>query len=307
MNTALRPMSTGQVLDRTFNLYRQHFMLFFGIALIPQAFALVIQLAPLGIQQTGAELAVTAAIAGLVGMFFFIIAWVVGYAVAQAATVFALSAVHLGRATSISDSYGRVRGRYGRVLNVVLSVGIRVVGGGLVVMLAGGALIASPRTLGLSSGGAGVLVATGVLLMIAGMIVALLLLLRYAVAVPACVLEDIKARDALKRSVHLTKGNRGRIFVIYFLVGILNYIVMFALLIPAAMLGAAIAGEQSVVAQALNALAGVLAGALIAPVATIAMALVYYDERVRKEAFDLQLMMGALDKPTGAAASAASY
>jgi len=33
MNTALRPMSTGEVLDRTFNLYRNHFLLFSGIAI----------------------------------------------------------------------------------------------------------------------------------------------------------------------------------------------------------------------------------------------------------------------------------
>jgi hypothetical protein len=30
------------------------------------------------------------------------------------------------------------------------------------------------------------------------------------------------------------------------------------------------------------------------PIATIAIALIYYDQRVRKEAFDLQLMMEAI-------------
>jgi hypothetical protein len=36
---------------------------------------------------------------------------------------------------------------------------------------------------------------------------------------------------------------------------------------------------------------------LVGPLATIAFSLVYYDERVRKEAFDLQLMMTTLDAP----------
>jgi Ni/Fe-hydrogenase subunit HybB-like protein len=36
---------------------------------------------------------------------------------------------------------------------------------------------------------------------------------------------------------------------------------------------------------------------LVGPLATIAFSLVYYDERVRKEAFDLQLMMSTLDAP----------
>jgi hypothetical protein len=35
----------------------------------------------------------------------------------------------------------------------------------------------------------------------------------------------------------------------------------------------------------------------VGPLATIAFSLVYYDERVRKEAFDLQLMMTTIDAP----------
>jgi hypothetical protein len=42
-------------------------------------------------------------------------------------------------------------------------------------------------------------------------------------------------------------------------------------------------------------LSGFVAGCLTGPLATIGMSLVYYDERVRKEAFDLQLMMAGLD------------
>jgi len=43
---------------------------------------------------------------------------------------------------------------------------------------------------------------------------------------------------------------------------------------------------------------------LVGPLATIAFSLVYYDERVRKEAFDLQLMMATIDAPGLQAASA---
>jgi hypothetical protein len=41
----LRPLSLGELLDRTFTLYRGHFLLFLGISAIPQVFVLVIQLA----------------------------------------------------------------------------------------------------------------------------------------------------------------------------------------------------------------------------------------------------------------------
>jgi hypothetical protein len=52
------------------------------------------------------------------------------------------------------------------------------------------------------------------------------------------------------------------------------------------------------------------AGTLAGPIVTIAIALLYYDERVRKEAFDLQLMMEGMGQantsaPAGATASGA--
>jgi hypothetical protein len=40
-----------------------------------------------------------------------------------------------------------------------------------------------------------------------------------------------------------------------------------------------------------------LARSIAFPIATIAVSLIYYDERVRKEAFDLQLMMEAINQP----------
>jgi hypothetical protein len=46
--------------------------------------------------------------------------------------------------------------------------------------------------------------------------------------------------------------------------------------------------------------------ALAGPVATMAVALIYYDERVRKEAFDLQLMMEGMGQTSLAQASASS-
>jgi hypothetical protein len=50
---------------------------------------------------------------------------------------------------------------------------------------------------------------------------------------------------------------------------------------------------------------GFIAGTLAAPIATIALALVYYDQRVRKEAFDLQLMMEAIGQEPQSQSAAA--
>ncbi len=54
--------------------------------------------------------------------------------------------------------------------------------------------------------------------------------------------------------------------------------------------------------QAPMAVTGGVGGAISGPLLVIALALLYYDTRVRKEGFDLQLMMDSLDEadPAGA-------
>src|SRR5258706_14578981 len=61
MTEPLRPMSTGQVLDHTFALYRRNFLLFVGIACVGPAAYLIFQLlmvgsaaVPVGSQRVGA-------------------------------------------------------------------------------------------------------------------------------------------------------------------------------------------------------------------------------------------------------------
>src|SRR2546423_12701440 len=49
MNSALRPMSTAEVLDRTFHLYRNNFVLFVGISMVAYVLRLVMHLAMLGV------------------------------------------------------------------------------------------------------------------------------------------------------------------------------------------------------------------------------------------------------------------
>jgi len=41
----LRPLSIGEILDRTFTLYRRYFLLFVGISAIPQILVLAFRLA----------------------------------------------------------------------------------------------------------------------------------------------------------------------------------------------------------------------------------------------------------------------
>src|SRR5919201_2003762 len=128
MNTALRPMSTSEVLDRTFHLYRNNFLLFCGIAALPPALLLIMRLGLMVFTQTrlgdlsgGNYAGIYVGITFLLGIFIFI----VGHAVASGASVYAVSLVHLERPATIRESYRKVRSILGRVLNVVISVFLR--------------------------------------------------------------------------------------------------------------------------------------------------------------------------------------
>jgi len=128
----------------------------------------------------------------------------------------------------------------------------------------------------------------------------ILALLATSLAVPALVLEDCSPTAAIGRSMDLTKGQWGRIFLIFALFILLSMVALLILEFPFSIAQAILLkqGEQSSVLAALSQLGNSMASVLVGPLGTIAFALVYYDVRVRKEAFDLQVMMAALGPAT---------
>ncbi|HZR66640.1 MAG TPA: hypothetical protein VFA85_15970 [Terriglobales bacterium] len=56
----------------------------------------------------------------------------------------------------------------------------------------------------------------------------------------------------------------------------------------------AAAGSSALVVSAAG---NLLSTSLVGPLLTVAFTLIYYDERVRREGFDLQLMMSTLENP----------
>jgi len=318
MPEPLRPMSTGELLDRTFALYKRNFMLFVTIATPAPAIYLVFQLiSSLGTSRNSSLNAATgvgasagssvfspAAITGFViGAVLGVIIYMLGLAITHAATIRAVSAVHLGRPTSARETYSSLKGRYGRILGVFLSVAIRVFGGGILLYMAAILVAVGAVAAASTLGGIGTVIGSivAVAAVIGGIILAISLFVRYALAIQACVVEDVPVKQALKRSVFLAKGDRNRILTVYTLFVVLQLVVSLTLGFG---IGALAAPFHSVpLTSALGALAGFIAGVLTSPLATVAMSLVYYDQRVRKEAFDLQLMMAALDGPPASAAA----
>jgi hypothetical protein len=284
-NVDLRPLSLGEILDRTFSLYRANFILFVGISAIPQLLVLCANLAQSAmatIPNPGrvviahrAQAPPSSGLIGLavVGALIGIVVFLIAYLFAQGGTVYAVSEIYLGRATTIGGALRRMRGQVGSLFGVTLL-------NGLVIGIATLALI------------------------IPGIYMAC----RLITCIPAALLENLGPRDSLERSFRLTQGSAGRSFVIYLLYFFLLYSATLLCVLPftlaiamsvrdPAMLRVWMIGSQ---------LWSFVATVLVTPFFTIATAVFYYDLRVRKEAFDLQLMMAPGDGASPGTASVPS-
>jgi mannose/fructose/N-acetylgalactosamine-specific phosphotransferase system component IID len=117
-------------------------------------------------------------------------------------------------------------------------------------------------------------------------------------AIPAVVLEDITASESLGRSSALTKDSVGRIIVIYFLTTIFVAIMVTILNVAGLSIGAtALHGVRTLSGSMLQEATSTLGAILFGPITAIALTLAYYDQRVRKEAFDITHMMGLMGVP----------
>ncbi len=326
MDMALRPMSISQVLDRTFFLYRNNFVLFAGIAIVTPALRLIVMLAqlkafgplvmPTQPENVTPQFLQALLIRVIISVVAVSIVSIVGTAIASSATAHAVSMVHLGKSTTIAESYRRVKSILGRVLwltcrvlgftfgPLILSYAVLAgVGIGLVLLLKGGN---APGALTFV-----LIIVTflGFASILGALVWSLYALCRYSLAVPACTLEDLPAGSAMRRSSFLSDGTKWGILGIILLTGLMGVVLTYALQLPALLASSAviITGKTnlSIAATIWIYLAEFIGGTVAGPIATIALVLVYYDQRVRKEAFDLQMMMDALGQAVPQQAAAA--
>jgi energy-converting hydrogenase Eha subunit C len=312
----LRPMSLGELLDRTFSLYRRHFWLFAGIMAIPSAFSIPMNFLLLSFQGStlmSARTQVAPSPRLMLGVFagyfvFLMIFWIV-YSVAMAAATHAVAEAYLGRASTVRDSYKRIGGKFWRLMGIIFNIALRLLGiFAIVAMVAGGggALV----VFGVSGSGVrtnpvfgAIMVLLVFLVYMAGIAFCVYFALRYTVSIPALMIENQGALTAIRRSVQLTRGRRGHIFLALFLAAIIGYIgvVVFQVPFMVANFMALASGHFSTWLAFASSLSGAVGGSITGPISMIVIVLCYYDTRIRKEAFDLQFMMSSLDRPAPAA------
>ncbi|PYR74835.1 MAG: hypothetical protein DMF86_17210 [Acidobacteria bacterium] len=309
----LRPLTLAELLDRSFSLYRHHFWLFVGIMAVPSVFGLAggVLLQVLNAGMTGfasstkpptPEQLLTMFVPFVIGLVLFSLLYGLTYMFALGATTVAVSDLYLGRDTTLGTAYASTRRHIVRLLLLMLWTMLRIGGvlvGGMTIVVVGGTLLGFVSPI------------LTVLVMLAGfpavMFLFVFMMLRYAVTVPAVLLEQLTAGRSIQRSIVLTRGNLLRVFVLFICAGVIAYATALLCQGPF-MIGAFVAGEETTTAfwfRIAGLVFGTIGGTFSAPFGVVGLALMYYDLRIRKEAFDLQHMLNTLDPPPAAAPAAA--
>lgn len=264
----LRPMTVGEILDAGFGILRRHFGTVLSLAVItlavPTALSLFVEF--------------SGGVAARPGLWSLsqLLSWL-GYLVVTGATIRLVSEEYLGRTVTLGDALAFARSRMWRIFGAGFASAL-VIGLALFPALMAITAATSSAVAGLP-GAVALLIVSGLALMALPAIVAC----GYAVVVQAVTLEPIAGLEGLRRSWTLTKGSRGRIFVLYLVVLCLIFLVS----IPFAL----VAG-MSVTNPLLLAVAALLSVLLMLayPIVSAVFTVLYYDLRVRKEGFDLVLL-----------------
>ncbi len=293
MTTILRPLSTSELLDRTFHLYRNNFLVFVGITAIPQLFILPLTLG--GAAMTARHQASTATAMVVFGYLLYYLALFVS----QAPTISAVSKLHLEQRISIGGAYSSSRSSLPRVIWIVFLISLIVTG---LFVLAGILIGTVGAALATSNLGPWVVGTAGSIFVVLSAFVILRWMLNWSLVIPVAVLEGGWFRASVRRSKFLAKDSRWRIFGLFFLLGLLggvtSLMIQIFLLLLVPVFGVRDYQRIQAATQAMKAMAIFLSTSLVGALGTIALSLVYYDQRVRKEGFDLQFMIATLEQAT---------
>ncbi|MBH5336669.1 hypothetical protein IHE55_18565 [Streptomyces pactum] len=301
----LRPLGVGEILDGAVATVRAHWRTVLGIAL---AVAVVTQtLATLatglwlrdvsGLEDLDDDTPTAEqtldAIGGTLGNGATVLIGVLATVAATALLTVVTGRAVLGRGIGAGEAWRAARPQLPRLCGLVLLLPL-IVFGALLAGFAPGVLLALA---GAEEAGAALALLGG----FAGLGAGIWLWIRYSLAAPALMLEKAGVTTALRRSAKLVRGAWWRVFGIQLLVLVIVLVVEAVVEIPTSMVAMAfggdsatdwLSGEDTSVSWtflAVIGLGGVLSTTLTLPLTAGVTALLYIDQRIRREALDLEL------------------
>jgi len=260
----LRPLGLGEILDDVFRVYRRHFWVLVSIALLVALPGLALQFASGSASQFGFVLSILGNLnspgvlaaqqpPGVPDLPVLAVA----YLVAIALVPFTLGAIPrasidivLGRPVSIGSTLAGIARRYWRLMGLTL----------LFVLI-------SPLAICLP--------------------VFVWLFVRWIVAIPALLAEDVGPIRALDRSWTLTRNHWWRLFGILVLIYLLTSVVSGALGVFSLPVAVAVPFIPPLVRGAIILTVETAASAVVQPALYLCLTLLYFDLRIRREHYDL--------------------
>ena len=259
----LRPLSIAEIIDAAFRIYRRNFGRLVAVAAVvyvPLAIVEAILMAvivgsashmPAGGQMPTGLVAGAGIGAALVGILAMI-----GYMLAYAAMTVAISRTYLGQDITPGEAYQIVMPSLGSLILTAILVTIVISIGFMLCLIPG-----------------------------------IYLAVALSFAIPVVVLEGLGATAAMGRSMDLVRGYWLRVAGTMVLLGLIVGVIQMAILWPLNMIVVGgLAKASPAVAQAVSQIINALASMVLFPLSMTGLVVLYYDLRVRKEGFDLQLM-----------------
>lgn len=314
----LRPLGLSELLDESFRLYRQYFVVFVAIAaLVLVPFALINMLIQIPLQsqlaafqpQNGSGLDPLGgqSVWEFFGSLVFVVLGSVGISLIytillqplmEGALARAVSQSYLAQPVSVGDSFGTaMRNILGLVAARLLPALLTLLGFGLIagitfgvtLMIVGTSLFTQDIGSLFGATIAPLLLFFGTFVLFVGLIIfGVILTVRLIFTSQAIVIEGRGPLEGIRRSWALTQGyfwrTLGYLMTIGLLVFIISAVSGAVLSVPLQIL----LSDQLMLQTLLNTVVGTLLNVIITPFGLIAYTLMYYDLRIRKEGFDLE-------------------
>ncbi|MFF8651603.1 hypothetical protein ACF06D_25665 [Streptomyces griseoluteus] len=305
----LRPLSIGEILDGAISTMRAYWRTVLGISLTVAVLTELCALLLRGVllRDTTSTLSdpdVTPAEAlrslGSItaGALLVGVVSVVGTIVATALLTTVTSRAVLGKPIGVGEAWRESRGQLLKLLGLLM----------LLALITSGVLVAGALpglVVGLVAGFDAPAVVLLVLGILAAVVVVIWLTVRFSLASPALMLERQGVWKSLSRSAKLVQGSWWRVLGVQFLAGLIANMVSWIAVNPFTVIAFAVNGEKMTALMGTGAqpagwsfllitgIGSVIGATLTMPVKAGVTVLLYIDQRIRREALDLELARAA--------------
>lgn len=250
----LESMSFGMILDRTINLFFKNFGLLVGIIVVPQ---ILIRLSGLLYTNLISHSFDSDSFFRIyLYLPFIMLIYLLIFSISSSAVTVAISSRYLGKEITIVRAYKIAFRRLGVLLGAWIVAVILIFLGYFLFVIPG-----------------------------------IILMILFSLLTPVVMLESLTASQSRKRARELIKGHCWKAFWLLVIYYALYYAIYYGLCFLAGLFSGFIMNfPYSTIAQLINAVLSIVT----APIPAIIIILVYYNQRIRKEGFDLALLAEAL-------------